>query len=252
MAATTLAMLGSVAEGEALLDWLTQRVAGLEDITHMRPVYPISGEHSPIEEEIESLRGYRESRPVRVGNSADAQVQADIFGPIALLIHVLVEHGMEMTAPRWTLLERFVDAVSWLWTMPDFGIWEERQAPRHRLYSKVMCWQTVDRAIRIAEATDRDCPAAWRALRDEIASAITDGRWNPESGEGPKSHADGVVDAADLFLGLSGLLAADDPWFVATVDSVQDTLCVGPTVYRYTHHDGILGGRAHSTSAPPG
>ena len=57
----------------------------------LHPLYSVTGAPLSTEAIIESLPGYAGSRPVRIGNAADHQVQLDVFGPIAELIHALSE-----------------------------------------------------------------------------------------------------------------------------------------------------------------
>ena len=59
------------------------------------------------------------------------------------------------------------------WRDRDQGIWEMRSEPRHFLYSKLMCWVALDRALTLAEQLPvGDRVAGWEATREELAGAI--------------------------------------------------------------------------------
>ena len=240
--AAALVRLGSHVEAMDYLDWVLRVLdAGDGQAERLNPLYSLDGGKLPPEADITELSGYGGSRPVRVGNAADNQVQLDVFGPIVDLVHLLGERGAPLSSRHWRLVEEMVEAVELRWTEPDHGIWEIRAAPRHHVYSKVMCWVTVDRAIQIAaNVFDRERPE-WHALRDTIAADIFENGWNEAVGSFTAAY-DGVdLDASVLMVGIAGLVDADDPRFEATVRGVEAQLRDGPTVYRYHHDDGLPG-----------
>jgi trehalose 6-phosphate phosphatase len=164
-----------------------------------------------------------------------------VFGPVVDLVYLLLSRGEALSAEHWRLVESMVLAVSRRWTEPDHGIWEIRKPPRHHLYSKVMCWVTVDRAIAIAEQfLDRE-PAAWTELRNRIAHDILTNGWNDQRGTFTAAYGSDDLDASVLAIGLWGLLPPDDERFVSTVAAVERDLRHGPTVYRYLLDDGLPG-----------
>src|SRR6266542_530344 len=181
---------------------------------------------------IDPLPGYAGSRPVRVGNLAKNQLQLDVFGSVAdLLAAVCARRG-----PRpedVVLMEAMVAAVERRWHEPDYGVWEFRRQPEHHVYSKVMCWLTVDRALRVCTLQGEPERPDWLALRETIANSVLDHGWNDEVGAYTRAYARTQLDAASLWIGLSGLLADDDPRFLATVLKIEAALRSGPTVYRY-------------------
>ena len=241
LTATTLARLDSHGEGMAYLDWVLNILETRVDPERLAPLYNVTGRHLPPEGVIEELPGYGGSRPVRVGNAADGQVQLDVFGPIVDLVHVLLSRGEALSAEHWRLVEAMVLAVSRRWTEPDHGIWEIRKPPRHHVYSKVMCWVTVDRAISIADQfLDRE-PEAWLELRDQIAVDILENGWNAERGAFTAAYDGDDLDASVLAVGLWGLIPPTDERFVSTVANVEAELRNGPTVYRYREDDGLPG-----------
>lgn len=241
MTATALARLNSHAEGMAFLDWVLGILETRTDPERLAPLYNVTGRHLPPEADITELPGYGGSRPVRVGNAADGQVQLDVFGPVVDLVHVLLERGEALSSRHWHLVEAMVLAVSRRWHEPDHGIWEIRKPPRHHVYSKVMGWVTVDRAISIADQfLDRE-PAAWVELRDQIATDVLTHGWNEEVGSFTAAYNDENLDASVLAVGLWGLIEPTDPRFVSTVEKVEEQLRVGPTVYRYLEDDGLPG-----------
>jgi trehalose 6-phosphate phosphatase len=239
MIAGALVSLGSLAEAEQFLNWLAERVTKLGGPEQMRPVYPLRGDVAPEERELSSLPGYRGSKPVRVGNGADAQVQMDVFGPIVALIADVTAAGQPLTDERWWLVTQMAEAVARRWNEPDFGIWEERRPTRQHVHSKVMCWQTLDRALKIAKHAGRTPEPHWAPLRDEIKTQVLAEGWNDEVRAYTIAYGDTGLDSAVLYLALSGLLDAHDPRFVATVEQIEKNLRFGPTVYRYALDDGF-------------
>ncbi len=240
-AAAALARLGSTAEGVAYLDWVSQLLQTRSQADRLAPLYNVTGRHLSPEAEIADLPGYGGSRPVRVGNAAERQIQLDGFGAIVDLIHHLVQRGQPMTTDWWRLIDAVVLAVARRWRQPDHGIWHSRREPQHYVHSKVMSWVAVDRAIAMADQSlDRE-PTAWIELRDRLATDIIEQGWNPAVGAFTAAFGSTDLDASALAVGLWGLLPAEDERFTSTVAAIDRELRSGPTVYRYRHDDGLPG-----------
>lgn len=241
MTVRTLLDLGSSAEAEAFLVWLSGVLAEHPGPEQLHPLYAVDGSPLTTEAVLEHLPGYAGSRPVRVGNAAEHQVQLDVFGPVTELLADLAEDLGELSEEHWALTCAMVTAVERRWTEVDHGIWEARRDPKHNVYTKVMCWVTVDRAIRIADRFSRRLPGAWRQLREAIAEDVLTHGYDAEVGAFTVAYGEPDLDAACLFVGLSGMVDPTDPRFVSTVDAVERELRVGPTVFRYRYEDGLPG-----------
>ncbi|MDH3752327.1 MAG: trehalose-phosphatase [Acidimicrobiia bacterium] len=241
LSAAALVELGAVDEAKALLAWLLDRVDHLPGPDQLRPLYAVEGDEFLPEAVLPTLNGYRGSRPVRIGNAADSQVQLDVFGPVVDLIWRLVARGEPLEDAHWQLVIDMVAAVRARWFEPDNGIWEERRAQRHHVHSKVMCWQAVDRAVRVGHASGRAVPASWRPLRHLIAADVIENGWNDRVRAYTIAYGDDYLDASVLHIGLSGLLPPTDSRFVATVRGIERKLRNGPIVYRYRFDDGLPG-----------
>jgi trehalose-phosphatase len=242
MTVRELAHLGSTKEAEGYLRWLHGVLATLAGPERLHPLYTLAGTQIGAEAVIDSLPGYAGSRPVRVGNLANHQVQLDVFGPVVELVCTLAEARGELRDQDWQMVRAMAEAVSRRWSEPDHGIWEERHVPRHRVYSRVMCWVTMDRAIKLGEVYQRPVPAGWHELREQIATDVLEHGWNDEVQAFTTAYDGTDLDAASLFVGLSGLLDANDPRFQSTVTAIEAELRSGSTVYRYRRDDGLPGG----------
>jgi trehalose-phosphatase len=242
MTARSLVDLGSLTEAEAFLGWVDRCVGNTGGHPErLHPLYMIDGRELGPEAVIDTLPGYAGSRPVRVGNAANRQVQLDVFGPIADLISAVVDIRGAVTDAEWRVVEAMVEAVDRRWHEPDHGLWEARMTPRHHVYSKVMCWVTVDRALVTAARAGRPERKEWVELRERIAEHVLSHGWNETVGAYTVAYGHVDMDAASLWIGLSGLLADDDPRFLATVLKIEAELRSGPTVYRYRWDDGMPG-----------
>jgi GH15 family glucan-1,4-alpha-glucosidase len=190
---------------------------------------------------IDTLPGYAGSRPVRVGNLANQQVQLDVFGPVVDLVVKLAEARGSITDQDWLMVQAMAEAVARRWHEPDHGIWEERHAPRHHVYSKVMCWVTIDRAVKLAETYGRAIDPSWPVLRDTISNDVLKNGWKDEAQSFTTAYDDYDLDAASLHVGLSGLIDPTDERFQSTVTAIEAELRSGSTVYRYRRDDGLPG-----------
>jgi GH15 family glucan-1,4-alpha-glucosidase len=233
-------------EAEAFFRWMAQAAAG--DPAHhqdLQIMFGIRGERDLSERELPHLPGWRSSRPVRIGNGAWDQRQLDVYGELLAAAHRLRDYLGEIDAPTKNFLAGLADAAGSQWTEKDQGIWEVRSGPQHFLYSKLMCWVALDRALQLAEdldATDRI--PAWLQARETIRSAIEAQGWSEEAGSYTQAFGSTVLDASALMMPIVGFEAATTPRMRATIRAIQDRLTDQQgLVYRYTAtDDGLPGG----------
>jgi trehalose-phosphatase len=242
MTVRELTHLGSTEEAEGYLRWLHGVLATLAGPERLHPLYTLAGSVIGAEAVIESLPGYAGSRPVRVGNLANHQVQLDVFGPVVELVKTLAEVRGELRDEDWQMVRAMAEAVTRRWSEPDHGIWEERHVPRHRVYSRVMCWVTIDRAVTLGQVYGREIPGNWPELRDTIKADVLEHGWNDEVQAFTTAYDGTDLDAASLFVGLTGLIDPSDERFQSTVTAIEAELRSGSTVYRYRRDDGLPGG----------
>jgi trehalose 6-phosphate phosphatase len=241
MTVNALVDLGSTAEAAGFLTWLGRIVEHAPGPEWLHPLYSVTGAQLSTEAIIDSLPGYAGSRPVRIGNAADHQVQLDVFGPVAELIDALSERNGTLADDHWDLMVKMASAVLARWHEADHGIWEARRPPRHHVYSKVMCWVTLDRALRTAARHGRAPETAWESTAHAIREEVLLEGWDDSAKSYTVAYDSPDLDAAVLHIGLSGLLDVNDQRFLDTVTAVERELRVGPTVFRYRYDDGLPG-----------
>jgi GH15 family glucan-1,4-alpha-glucosidase len=216
--------------------WVAGKTAGPLQI-----MYGVGGEIDLEEQELAHLRGYRDSRPVRIGNGAHAQLQLDIYGELLAAVHLWHAHNL-VDRTFWDLLAGIVDWVADNWRQPDSSIWEVRTEPRQYVYSKVMCWVALDRAIRLAH--DLGAPPTlrrWISERDAIHCEVLSRGWSEERQAFVQSYDSNSLDAANLLIPVYGFLPGDDPRVRATIRTTLRELTRDGMLYRYTSEDGLPG-----------
>ncbi|MGI8776044.1 MAG: glycoside hydrolase family 15 protein, partial [Acidimicrobiales bacterium] len=207
-------------------------------------MYGVGGEHDLSERELPHLAGWRGNRPVRVGNGAWNQTQIDIYGELLDAVVRLKDQIGPVSGATCSFLADVADAAVSAWGRPDSGIWEARGEPRHHLYSKLMCWVALDRAVALAEWIGRgDRTADWAGSREEVRTAILDRGWNEQIGAFTQSFGSETLDASCLMMAITGFLPVDDPRMAATIEKVAiDLAAPCGLLYRYTGDDGVGGG----------
>ena len=220
-------------------DWLVRAVAG--DPGHMPVLYRVDGERLLDETEISWLPGFEDSRPVRIGNAAQSQLQLDVFGELVDSMFLARRTGVHADQHGWDLQRNLLDYFETGWIQPDEGIWEMRGDRRHYTHSKVMAWVAFDRAIRTVEDFGLDGPVdRWREMRDQIHREVCERAWDPGRGAFVQSYGSKELDASLLRIPLVGFLQATDERVRATIRAITSELDDDGLLRRYrtsSQHD---------------
>ncbi|AJM77353.1 glycoside hydrolase family 15 protein [Rathayibacter toxicus] len=220
--------------------WLLRAVAGApEDVQIM---YGLAGERHLPEHPMPSLPGYDGASPVRIGNAAVDQYQADVIGEVMVALHEARQGGVEETEFSWPLQRALLGFIEQNWQRPDNGIWEIRGEPRHFTHSRVMVWAALDRGVRGVRECGLDGPVeTWEALRDQIRTEIETHGFSTEHGHFVQSYGSTEVDSSLLLLPMVGFIAADDPRMLGTVAELERVLLHGGLLHRYRTESSVDG-----------
>lgn len=239
MTVAVLRRIGHPAMAASFIDWMLRTVPTKDD--SLQIMYGLRGERILTEKTLRHFSGYQNSKPVRIGNAAYTQEQHDIYGVVMDVIYQDI--NMRQRTPEtldriWTRVRSIARSVEAAWEEPDRGIWEIRGEKRHFVFSKVLCWVAIDRAIKIAELLEKkDWAERHRPLLNEIHESICKRGWSEEKQAFVQSYGVGDLDASNLLLAEYGFLEPKDPRFIATVERSQKELSVNGLMYRYRNQD---------------
>ncbi|MFF5184324.1 glycoside hydrolase family 15 protein [Streptomyces sp. NPDC000345] len=242
-----LLRLGFSGEAEAFMEFVTRHITPGDGRPSgpLQIMYGIDGRTDLSETELTHLEGHHGSAPVRVGNAAAEQLQLDIYGALIDSVYLYDKWARPVSSDQWDDVCALVDWVCDHWDQPDEGIWETRGGRKNFLYSRLMCWVAIERAIRMAHR--RGLPAdlpRWQECRDAIYRRIHTRGWSVNR-RAFVQHEDGdVLDAAVLMMPLTKFIAPTDPKWLSTLDALTQDLVSDSLVYRYdplASPDGLRG-----------
>ncbi len=251
-------------EANQFFDYVTNSAAGsLDRGDDLQIMFGIGGERDLTERELPHLEGWRNSVPVRVGNGAWSQRQLDVYGELLGAVHRLSDHLFDTSSGRvgpradpdkWgappelapatrRFFVQLADTAARRWQEKDQGIWEVRGEHRHFLYSKLMCWVALDRAVALADRLDAsDRVEPWKHTQDLIREAILTKGWSDRANAFSQSFGSDDLDASNLMLSLVGFLPGDEPRVLSTINATEERLTdARGLVYRYRSQDGLEG-----------
>jgi GH15 family glucan-1,4-alpha-glucosidase len=235
-----LSSTGAESEAEGVRRFIQRASAG--NVEDLQVLYGVDGQRRLTELELDHLDGWRGSRPVRIGNGAARQYQADMYGLVVELAWQWSERGHRPDRTYWKFLKEIVAAAIQNWKRPDRGIWEVRSRPLHFVHSKVMCWAAVNSGIELAEKYRFDAPLErWREAREQMRVVIEKRGMDPKRGIFVRSFGSKDVDAALLLLPISGFVANDDDRMIRTTDVIRQELMRDGLLLRYRSEDGLEG-----------
>jgi GH15 family glucan-1,4-alpha-glucosidase len=142
------------------------------------------------------------------------------------------------TIATFQRLEKLGEQAAASFNTPDAGLWEYRGRAAVHTYSAVMCWTAVDRLARIAARLGlEDRAAHWRGIANPMREHILEHAWHKERGTFIDDFGGERLDASALLLNDVGFIAADDPRFVRTVETIGRELAQGNYLFRYRDAD---------------
>lgn len=234
--------LGFMEEAARFLQWIKKQSTNKE----LQLMFAIDGETRLDEFTLDNLEGYRKSKPVRVGNDAHKQVQMDIYGELLETIYVFAVHGGDITYEYWQIIVGYIELVIDNWQKPDHSIWEVRGSKREFLYSRLMCWVAMDRAIKIAERFSFPYDILkWHTVRDKIYKDVYENFWNDDKQSFVQSKGSSNLDASALVMPILSIISPFSERWQKTMKAINKELRSDVMIYRYREQqdeiDGLKG-----------
>lgn len=231
-----LMRLGFGEEAEAFAGFIQARAKEDDDADDgpLNVLYTIDGRRKVEEITLDHLAGYRDSKPVRVGNAAVEHLQLDIYGELMDSLYLIDKYGAPVSWEMWEQIERMLTWLVKNWERPDRSIWEVRGGLQQFTYSKVQCWVALDRGIRMAR--QRSLPSdigVWYRERDRIYREIMEKSWNPKRQAFTQFYGSESTDASVLLMPLLKFMAPTDPRMLSTLKGVRQELVSDTLVKRY-------------------
>lgn len=247
--------LGLSSEVQAYTQWIRARFqdglnADIETDGPLRVMYRANGGSDLEEIELDHLSGYKQSRPVRIGNDAVGQLQLDIYGEMMDSVYLSNKYSAGISKDGWRRIIRVMEWLGRNWKRPDEGIWEVRGGRKHLLHSRLMCWVAFDRVIRLADKRSLDAPLKeWYDTRREIDTDIIDNFWDEELQSFVQTQGEKTIDASLLLMPMLRYISPTDPRWLSTLARIENCLTEDSLVFRYsTGTDGIDGGEGSFTA----
>ena len=224
-------------------DWVLRALAGTP--SELRILYRVDGARHVNEWTVDWLRGYRWSKPVRIGNAAASQRQIDVLGEVLETMALADKAGVSVSEQEAHIARALVERIETMWPDPGEGVWEGRGEPRNYTYSKVMAWAGVDRFLRhpaLHRTAGPDVLRRLAAVRESIHREVCEEGFHSGLGRFVDYYGGETLDASLLLMPLVGFLPVSDPRMAATIAAVERTLM----------HDGLVRRKPVESMQPEG
>ncbi|MFV0270429.1 MAG: glycoside hydrolase family 15 protein [Macellibacteroides fermentans] len=239
MSIETLVKVGHRGAAERFIAFITGILYSKYD--RFQIMYGIRGERVLTEYDLPHLAGYKNSKPVRVGNDAYHQMQNDSFGYLMDVIYqyyLYFPGTLDEIEDMFEVVKNIVRTVMEDWRKPDKGIWEIRGDEKHFVLSKVMCWVALDRAEKIAVMLQKGGYAdKWRCEAELIKTDVFMQGWKEEIQSFSQTYCNTELDSSLLLMEVYGFIDATDLRYKQTVDAIYRKLMYKGLMFRYNNVD---------------
>lgn len=231
--------LGFTEEAGRFLEWVKKRSSE----NKLQLMFAIDGSTDLDEKCLDYLEGYKCSKPVRIGNDAHKQTQMDIYGELIETIYVFAKHGGDITYDYWKIIEGYIELVIKNWQQPDRSIWEVRGPKREFIFSKIMCWVALDRAIKIADMFSFPYDfGKWHNMRDKIYKYVYENYWNDKKKAFVQYKGSDNIDASAMLMPILKMISPMSERWQQTMQSIEKELKSDVLIYRYREQESEIDG----------
>jgi GH15 family glucan-1,4-alpha-glucosidase len=235
--AEALALAGLFEESRKIMDFLLN-IAKPDGKPYPYPLVSIYGDLQGTEEvEIDTLAGFGNSRPVRIGNKAVDQKQNDLEGEVVHALYILNKYSCcpDYVEENFDTIDHIVSYVEGHWREKDAGIWELRRPYMDYVHSKTMCWAALEYGSRLASALHKNKQASrWGLEAEKVRVDIIKNGWSEKRKCFKRAYEDDAYDASVLAIPLMNMLPVEDPMVRMTIKSITDNLGTGGLLKRFT------------------
>ncbi|MDR6198034.1 glycoside hydrolase family 15 protein [Siphonobacter sp. SORGH_AS_0500] len=231
--------LGFIDEARTFMHWVETHC--LDEPLQL--MYKVDGTRPDDEVELKHFKGYKDSKPVLIGNGAVDQKQMDIYGELIDTIYLFNKYGGHLTYEFWQKLSVEVEYVCDHWQTPDHGMWEIRGKERQFLHSFMMCWVALDRAIKIGEERSFPYPREkWYHTRNEIYDYVYNEFWSEEKQSFVQYKGGHELDASVLLMPAVQFITSNEPRWQKTLQAIERELKLDVLIYRYNNAESNIDG----------
>lgn len=231
--------LGFKEEGAAFLTWVRKQSSEND----LQSMFGIDGKAELDETVLDHLEGYLASKPVRIGNDAYKQTQLDIYGELLEAIYIFTQHDGDIDFDYWKIVERYVEVVIRNWRKGDHSIWEVRGEKRRFLFSAVMNWIALDRAIKIGDKYSFPYDMLkWRNTRNDIFREVHQNFWNQEKQAFVQFEGSDHIDASALVMPIFNMVSPFLERWQKTLVAIDRELRSGVLIHRYVERSREIDG----------
>jgi GH15 family glucan-1,4-alpha-glucosidase len=201
----------------------------------LRVMYRLDGEPQLPDDEL-PLPGYRGSRPVTLGNSAQDQLQLGNYGDVLDMARSYARAGGGLHPQAAQELTAATDDLRQRWRLADASIWE-LDDDRHYTQSKLATWLAFTHAAELAEIGElpAERAAAWRREAAAVEDYVRRHCWSDDLRSYTRARDSGELDAAVLLAARGSFIGQETGRFASTIEAIRRHLGAGgPLVYRFT------------------
>jgi GH15 family glucan-1,4-alpha-glucosidase len=217
-----LVNIGLHEEAQAFVNWLLHAT----NLTRpkLKVLYDIYGRHPHPEKTLSQFKGYLDSRPVRIGNSAVRQEQLDIYGEvIGASVNILTD-AQEIDRETQQMIKELGDYICQHWDEEDAGMWEVRGVKEHYTHSLLLCWAGLNGLMELhAKGLLQKLPNKIEDVHQRITQAL-DLAWNENLQAYAATLRGEGIDANALLLPWYKFIAADDIRMRQTYQCIKQEL----------------------------
>jgi len=237
-----LVKMGYTEEAHAYMSWILHATRLTRP--KLQVVYSVYGHSQLKEKTLYWLNGYRNSKPVRIGNGADSQFQLDVYGEVLDAVYAYAPLVKAFDRDTKNFILSLGHIICRIWHQPDNGIWEVRSGLAHHTHSKVMAWVGLDRLVKLAHKFNwGDKPVQqFKEVADQIKKEVEQKGYNSDVDSYTRTFGGDDVDASLLTLPLVDYCDAASPRMRSTTHTICQQLQENNLLYRYRNTtDGLKG-----------